>query len=125
MNIKRGDIFWIDLSGNEGSEMGNSPKGNPHPGIIIQNDIGNRNSPLTIVAPMTSYDPGDEKYPQNVVLESEDTGLNGKSTALLNQIRTLDKEERLVDKAGSISNEKMSDIDKAIEISLGLRAPGN
>ncbi len=86
--------------------------------MIIQNDVGNKYSPLTIIAPITST-PRNKKYPTEVSITTKGTGLDSDSTVLLNQIRTVDK-FRLVRKLGALSQAKMREVDQAIRISLAI-----
>ena len=84
-NIKRGDIFLINLKPVRGSEQGGI-----RPCLIVQNNYGNKYSPLTIIVPITSriYE---KEFPTNVLLSKKDSGLDKDSTVLLNQIRTINK----------------------------------
>lgn len=113
MEVKRGDIVLVDLEPVKGSEQGKK-----RPCLIIQNDVGNKYSPTTIVAPLTrSYD---KIYPINVEVKSRDSGLEKDSVVLLNQIVTVDIEERILEKLGQLLGEKMRKVDRAIKKSLGL-----
>ena len=96
MVVKRGDIFYADLSPVIGSEQGGI-----RPVIIIQNDIGNKYSPTVIVAAITSQI-NKAKLPTHVEISSEEYGLNRDSVVLLEQVRTLDK-KRLKEKIGELS----------------------
>lgn len=88
------------------------------PALIIQNDIANRHSPVTIVAALTSQ--FDEFiYPTEVLIEPPEGGLAKRSVVLLNQIRTIDR-RRLVSKLGEVESATMARIGRALEISLGL-----
>lgn len=111
--VKRGDIFYADLSPVIGSEQGGV-----RPVLIIQNDIGNRYSPTVIVSAITSQI-NKAKLPTHVEISYEEYGLNKDSVILLEQIRTIDK-RRLKDKIGHISDEIMEQVDEALMISLGL-----
>ena len=110
--MKRGDIYYADLSPVYGSEQGGV-----RPVLIIQNDKGNRFSSTVIIAAITS---NTKKvfFPTHVLID-ESSGLNKPSVVLLEQIRTIDK-IRLEEKIGSIEESQMRKIDKAIELSLGL-----
>lgn len=110
--VKRGDIFYADLSPVIGSEQGGT-----RPVLIIQNDIGNKYSPTIIVAAITSQI-NKAKLPTHVEISYEDHGLNKDSVILLEQIRTIDK-RRLKDKIGRISDELMSKVNQALMISVG------
>lgn len=111
---KRGEIYFLDFTPSKGREM----KG-PHPALVIQNDVGNKVGGLTIVAAITSNLKVAE-LPVGVVITPEESGLTHKSAVHLGQIYTIDK-ERLQNHAGTLSERKMSEIDKAIAISLGLK----
>lgn len=113
MLVKRGDIFYADLSPVIGSEQGGI-----RPVIIMQNDIGNRYSPTVIVAAITSQI-NKAKLPTHVEISSEEYGLNRDSVVLLEQIRTLDK-RRLKEKIGHMTDSDMEKVDKALLISVGL-----
>lgn len=114
MNLKHGDIVLVDLEPSKGSEQGKE-----RPAVIIQNNLGNKHSPTTIVAPMTSS--YDKVYPMNVEIESENSDIDRDSVILLNQIVTVDIETRIKSKFGELSREKMAEVERAIEISLGLK----
>ncbi len=112
-SIKRGDIFYADLSPVIGSEQGGL-----RPVLIIQNDVGNKYSPTVIAAAITSKT-GKAKLPTHIDIYAEATGLIKDSVILLEQIRTLDK-RRLKEKTGHLSPAKMSEVDNAIAVSLNL-----
>ncbi|WP_027632019.1 type II toxin-antitoxin system PemK/MazF family toxin [Clostridium hydrogeniformans] len=111
--VKRGDIFYADLSPVVGSEQGGI-----RPVIILQNDIGNKYSPTVIVGAITSQI-NKAKLPTHVEISSEEYGLNKDSVVLLEQIRTLDK-RRLKEKIGHMTDSDMEKVDKALLISMGL-----
>lgn len=111
--VKRGDIFYADLSPVVGSEQGGI-----RPVIILQNDIGNKYSPTVIVGAITSQI-NKAKLPTHVEISSEEYGLNKDSVVLLEQIRTLDK-RRLKEKIGHMTDSDMEKVDKALFISMGL-----
>jgi len=112
LEIKRGDLFFADLSPVVGSEQGGI-----RPVLIVQNDIGNRFSP-TIIACCVTSQLNKAKLPTHIELSMK-YGLVKDSVALLEQLRTLDK-RRLKDKIGRLDDAKMRDVDKAMMISLGL-----
>lgn len=114
MVVKRGDIFYADLSPVVGSEQGGI-----RPVIIIQNDIGNKYSPTVIVAAITSQI-NKAKLPTHVEISSEEYGLNKDSVVLLEQIRTLDK-KRLKEKIGHMTDSDMEKVDKALLVSIALK----
>ena len=115
-SVKRGDIFYADLSPVVGSEQGGV-----RPVLIIQNDTGNRYSPTVIVAAITSQT-GKARLPTHIELAAQNYGLTRNSVVLLEQIRTLDK-RRLREKMGRVDRELMDRVDAAIAVSFGL--PGD
>ena len=110
--IKRGDIYYADLSPVVGSEQGGL-----RPVLIVQNDIGNKFSPTVIAAAITSQT-NKSKIPTHIPL-NENCGLSRESVILLEQVRTLDK-TRLKEKMGHIGEETMQQVNQAISVSLGL-----
>jgi mRNA interferase MazF len=116
VKIRRGDIVTVELNPTKGSEQG----GETRPCVVIQNDVGNRFSPTTVVAPFTKrYDP-DDVYPFEVEVLSSETALDHDSVADLSQIRVVDTEARVKEKIGSVPSARMTRIDTAIKDSLGL-----
>lgn len=113
MNIKRGDIYYADLSPVVGSEQGGV-----RPVLIIQNDIGNRYSPTVIAAAITSRSTK-ANLPTHIKLFANDSGLAKDSVVLLEQIRTIDK-RRLKEHMGTLSGGEMGRVDAALSISFGL-----
>lgn len=113
MVVKRGDIFYADLSPVVGSEQGGI-----RPVIILQNDVGNKYSPTVIVGAITSQI-NKAKLPTHVEISSEEYGLNKDSVVLLEQIRTLDK-RRLKERIGHMTDGDMIKVDKSLLISVGL-----
>jgi mRNA interferase MazF len=113
MLIRRGDIYFADLSPVIGSEQGGT-----RPVLIIQNDIGNQYSPTTIVAAITSSIEK-PKLPTHVEMPAGSGGLEKNSVILLEQIRTIDK-SRLMEKVSSLDGDMMARVNQAVEISLGL-----
>lgn len=111
----RGDVYLINLDPIIGKEIGKA-----RPALIIQNDIGNKFSPVTIIAPISSIKEITKPLPIMVFLDKGEGGLKVKSYVDCGQIRTVDKEKRLISKYGSLSQEKMQKVDKAIKISLSL-----
>jgi mRNA interferase MazF len=109
---KRGEVYLVNLDPTIGSEIKKT-----RPAVIIQNNIGNQFSPVTIIAPITSG--GHAVYPVEVEIKAAEGGLEGNSLALLNQIRTIDQ-TRLVKKLGKLSLNTILKINKAILISLDL-----
>jgi len=113
VNIKRGDIYYADLSPVVGSEQGGI-----RPVLIVQNDVGNRYSPTVIAAAITSR-MGKTKLPTHIDIYADRVGLAKDSVVLLEQVRTIDK-QRLGEKMGHLDVETMNAVDDAISISLGL-----
>jgi len=113
MQISRGDIVLVNLDPIVGSEQGKT-----RPALVIQNDISNKYSPVTIVAPITTklYS---KKFPTNVEIDSTNSPIKEKSTILFNQIRAIDK-SRITKNYGSIAANKIKEVDDAIRNSLGL-----
>lgn len=112
-NIKRGDIFYADLSPVVGSEQGGL-----RPVLIIQNDVGNKHSPTVIAAAITSR-MGKTKLPTHIDIHADRVGLSKDSVVLLEQIRTLDK-RRLKEKMGHLDSAVMTKVNSAIAVSFGL-----
>jgi len=114
MMIKRGDMYYADLSPVVGSEQGGV-----RPVVIIQNDLGNKYSPTVIAAAITSQT-NKTKLPTHIEIGSEEFGLNKNSVILTEQIRTIDK-SRLKEKIGHIENDNiMLRLNTALNISFGL-----
>ena len=116
MNIKRGEIYYADLSPVVGSEQGGM-----RPVLIVQNDVGNRYSPTVIAAAITSQR-DKSRLPTHIELESGSCGLARDSIVLLEQIRTIDK-RRLREHMGHVDEQLMNQIDSAIAVSFGLQTP--
>ena len=117
-NVKRGDIFYADLSPVVGSEQGGM-----RPVLIVQNDIGNRFSPTVIAAAITSQT-GKARLPTHISFAGQSCGLTRDSVILLEQIRTIDK-QRLRERMGKLDETMMNRVDSAIAVSFGLGpAPG-
>ncbi len=110
---KRGEVYFADLNPVRGREQGGR-----RPVLIIQNDIGNRHSSVTIVAAITSA-VSERAYPTEVRLAAGLGGLPRESAVLLNQIKTIDK-ERLEQRLGQLDAAAMRQVDEAIKLSLGL-----
>lgn len=111
--VKRGDIYYADLSPVVGSEQGGI-----RPVLIIQNDIGNKYSPTVIAAAITSQI-NKAKMPTHIELSAEEYGLNKDSVVLLEQIRTIDK-KRLREKIGHLDSFLMKRVNEALSVSFGL-----
>ena len=113
MNIKRGDIYYADLSPVVGSEQGGI-----RPVLIVQNDVGNRFSPTVIAAAITSQQ-SKANLPTHIPLQADSSGLAKDSVVLLEQVRTIDK-RRLKEKMGTLDNVSMGEVDMALSVSFGL-----
>ncbi|MDO4983308.1 MAG: type II toxin-antitoxin system PemK/MazF family toxin [Eubacteriales bacterium] len=113
--VKRGDIYYADLSPVVGSEQGGM-----RPVLIIQNDVGNRHSPTVIAAAITSR-LDKTRLPTHIELEAGSVGLNRDSVILLEQIRTLDK-SRLRERMGRLDGGTMNAVDSALAVSFGLNS---
>lgn len=117
MNVKRGEIYYADLSPVIGSEQGGI-----RPVLIVQNDVGNKFSPTVIAAAITS-----QKYkanlPTHIQIHATDCGLARDSIVLLEQVRTLDK-KRLRERMGVLSSVDMHRVDRALSVSFGLVGVG-
>ena len=109
MNIRRGDIYYADLSPVVGSEQGGI-----RPVLIVQNNVGNRFSP-------TTSQQSKANLPTHIPLHADSSGLAKDSVVLLEQVRTIDK-KRLKEKMGSVDENSMNEINNAISISFGLNA---
>ena len=113
MTIKRGDIFYADLSPVVGSEQGGV-----RPVLIVQNDVGNRYSPTVIAAAITSQHDKTE-LPTHIKVNAVSSGLAKDSIVLLEQVRTIDK-RRLKEKMGTLDTRSMGEVDMALSVSFGL-----
>ena len=111
--VKRGELYYADLSPVVGSEQGGI-----RPVLVVQNDIGNKYSPTVIAAAITSK-LNKAKLPTHIELSCKEYGLEKDSVVLLEQIRTIDK-CRLKEKIGELSEYKMNQVNKAMLISLGV-----
>ena len=113
MIVKRGDIYYADLSPVIGSEQGGV-----RPVLIVQNDVGNKYSPTIIAAAITSRI-NKAKLPTHIDVQAASCGLTKDSVVLLEQIRTLDK-RRLKDRMGELDVPSMTRVDHALQVSFGL-----
>ncbi len=113
MTVRRGEIYYADLSPVIGSEQGGM-----RPVLIVQNDVGNKYSPTVIAAAITS-----QKYktqlPTHISVNADNCGLQKDSVVLLEQVRTLDK-KRLRERMGNLPDSEMNKINKALSVSFGL-----
>ena len=113
MKLQRGEIFLANLEPIIGSEQGGI-----RPVLIIQNEISNKYSPVTIIAAITSRN-FEKDYPTNVFISKKESGLEKDSTIMLNQLRTIDK-NRIIKRIGSLDNFIMKRVNMALKISLEL-----
>jgi len=113
--LKRGDVYLVNLDPQVGYEMGKL-----RPAVIIQNNIGNQYSPVTIIAPISSVKEITNPLPIMVFLAKGEAGLDTASYIDGGQIRTVDKANRLIHKLGVLPASKLAELDKAIKISLSL-----
>jgi mRNA interferase MazF len=111
--VKRGDIYYADLSPVVGSEQGGM-----RPVLIVQNDVGNRYSPTVIAAAITSQI-NKARLPTHIELGAQSYGLSKDSVILLEQIRTIDK-QRLKERMGTLDDKLMNRVDNAIAVSFGI-----
>jgi mRNA interferase MazF len=114
ISIKKGDILLINFEPVRGSEQGRV-----RPALVVQNDVLNRFSPITIVTPITSRIYSKE-YPTNVEITKFESGIKLDSTILTNQIRAVNK-SRIIKKIGSLNHSSMKKVDLAIKITLDLQ----
>jgi len=110
--IRRGDVVIVRLDTAEGYEMKKT-----RPAVVIQNDVGNKNSSTTIVAPATRTYRG---YPFEVAVEASDSPFKRDSSVRLDQIRVVSLNERIHSVVGHLDNSTMTEIDDALKVSLGL-----
>lgn len=113
MNVRRGDIFYADLSPVVGSEQGGV-----RPVLVVQNDIGNRYSPTVIAAAITSKI-NKAKLPTHIELDAQTYGLVKDSIIMMEQIRTIDK-KRLKEKIGHLDSDAMQRVNDALNVSFGI-----
>ena len=113
MTIKRGDIYYADLSPVVGSEQGGI-----RPVLIVQNDVGNKYSPTVIAAAITSQ-MGKARLPTHIELDAVNCGLARDSVVLLEQVRTIDK-KRLKERMGRLDDSSMYKVNQALSVSFGL-----
>ena len=113
MIVKKGDLFFADLSPVVGSEQGGV-----RPVLVVQNDVGNKYSPTIIVAAVTSQT-SKAKLPTHVQIHATEGGLSKDSVVLLEQLRTIDK-QRLKERIGALNEKQIPDVEKALSVSLGI-----
>ena len=115
--LSRGDVIIVELDPTRGSEQRSR-----RPCLVVQNDVGNEHAPTTIIVPFTTSF-GDQLYPFEVLVPADECALKEDSVALCSQIRTVSIHERIRDRIGSIPDERLSEVDRALEYSLSLRDP--
>ncbi len=113
--LLRGDVYLVNLDPIIGKEIGKA-----RPSVIIQNDIGNKFSPVTIIAPISSVKEITKPLPIMIFLKKGEGGLTEDSYVDCGQIRTVDKDQRLITKFGTIDKSKLLEVDKALKVSLSL-----
>ncbi|MBI9070142.1 MAG: type II toxin-antitoxin system PemK/MazF family toxin [Melioribacteraceae bacterium] len=114
--LLRGDVYLVNLDPIIGKEIGKA-----RPSVIIQNDIGNKFSPVTIIAPISSVKEITKPLPIMIFLKKGEGGLSEDSYVDCGQIRTVDKDQRLITKFGTLDKSKMLEVDKALKVSLSLQ----
>lgn len=114
-DVHRGDVFLVNLDPVVGYEIGRS-----RPAIVVQNDVGNRFSPTTIVVAITDYSVKKAKFPICVTLKAGEGGLKKRSIANTSQVRTIDRQRLSKRPLGRVSSEVMQQLDEALSTSLGL-----
>lgn len=112
MAVKRGEIYWVDFGAPRGSEQAGK-----RPALVIQNDIGNETSPITIIAAITSKIK--KPYPFHVPIIATESGLPKDGTVLLEQLLTI-AQDKLLQRCGQLSPDKMEEVDRALMHSLGM-----
>lgn len=112
MAVRRGEIYWVDFGTPRGSEQAGR-----HPALVIQNDIGNETSPTTIVAGITSQKK--PPYPFHVPITATESGLPKDGTILLEQLLSI-AQDKLLQRCGQLSPDKMTEVDRALMYSLGM-----
>ncbi|MFC6863613.1 type II toxin-antitoxin system PemK/MazF family toxin [Halomicroarcula sp. GCM10025817] len=113
-SVRRGDVVIVELDPAQGSEQRGT-----RPCLVVQNNVGNANAPTTIVVPFTTSF-GEQRYPFEVLVPAEECALREDSVALCSQIRTISIEHRITENLGSIPQERIDEVDTALEYSLGL-----
>jgi len=113
VNVKRGDVYYADLSPVIGSEQGGI-----RPVLVLQNNVGNKYSPTIIISAITSQI-NKSKLPTHIEINATDFGLSKDSVVLLEQIRTIDK-KRLREKIGHLNEDVMHQVNEALQISFGM-----
>jgi mRNA interferase MazF len=117
MKVRRGEVVGVDLGGPSDDDTRGGEIYKTCQEVVIQNDVGNKHSVTTIIAPISG---GHTNYPFHVNLSGSLDELSKDSHVQLDQIRTVDIEKRIVEKYGTVSPSQMEEIEDAIRISLGL-----
>lgn len=117
MKIRRGDVVRVDLGGKDDADTRGSEIYKSRRSVVVQNDMGNEHSPTTIIAPISK---GHTGYPFHVNLPGSMDELEMDSHVQLDQLRTVDIEERITEKFGQLSDSQVDEVDDAIRVSLGL-----
>lgn len=115
MQVRRRDVVVVELDPARGSEQRGT-----RPCLVVQNNVGNENAPTTVVVPFTTSF-GENLYPFEVLVEASECPLREDSVALCSQIRTVSIEHRICENLGSIPEDRMDEVDTALEYSIGLR----
>ncbi|MDX1747292.1 MAG: type II toxin-antitoxin system PemK/MazF family toxin [Halobacteriales archaeon] len=114
MRVRRGDIVIVELDPTRGSEQRGT-----RPCLVVQNDVGNENAPTTIVVPFaTSF--GDRLYPFEVLVSADESALREDSVALCSQIWTVSIDDRIRETIGSVPDERLREVERALKYSLGM-----
>ena len=113
LSIKKGDLYFADLSPVTGSEQGGV-----RPVLVVQNDVGNKYSPTIIVAAITSKK-NKADLPTHVAIDADGNGLSKNSIILMEQLRTIDK-KRLKERIGTIDKTRLPEVNEALSVSLGI-----
>lgn len=112
LEVRRGDVVIVRLDSAEGYELKKT-----RPAVVVQNDVGNKNSSTTIVAPATGTYRG---YPFEVLVDGADSPFETDSSVRLDQVRVVSVERRIHSVVGTLDTPTMSDVDEALKLSLGL-----
>lgn len=115
MLVHRGDVVIVELDPTRGSEQRGT-----RPCLIVQNDVGNENAPTTVVVPFTTLF-GEKLYPFEVLVSADECPLKEDSVALCSQLRTISIEHRVTEILGAIPDDRLAEVDTALEYSLGLK----
>lgn len=121
IQVRRGDIIEVNLDGAVGVEKKNDSVSGSRPCLVIQNDVGNKVSPLTIVVPLTNVSQF-KNLPVQVMVSAAELGAGGKDSVVeCGHIRSIDCGERILKHLGSVGADVLKRVDAALEVSLGLR----